>query len=223
MMSTPSFALATTSTQLQHPTDLSPGANPGQIDEAVPDMEVDPVLKRTTGAHAIRDDIWSRMVKTRVSTSSGSHATAISGLKGKGRADQSESSGDGRSYLDRLHLARNPPTIEQGPSDAGCLVQSRTARPFSRVVSSVKVGESASAGPSTSAATQPKRASDKIFSGKIFAILAETFGDEDVQFRSIIQKYGGEVCTRSTLTKEEAEVALQAAEFIVVRLMGYVL
>lgn len=215
MMSTPSFALATTSTQ---PTNLPLGVDP---DESLLDTDIDPVLKRTTGVHTGRDDIWSKMLKTRAATSSKTRATTISALKGKGRADLTESSsGDGRSYLDRLHLSRNLATTEQGASDAG-----QAARPFGRVVSSAKVRESASPGPSTSASAPSKRTltDKKVLSGKSFAIFAETFGDVDTQFRTVIQKYGGKVCTGLTLTAEESEAALQAADFIVVRLMGYVL
>jgi hypothetical protein len=220
-MSTPSFALVTTSTQLQQPTD--PALNSGRADESTVTTEIEPVLKRTAGTHPGCDDIWSRMVKAHAAPSSQTHATATSTLKGKGRADPSEGSGERRSYLDRLHRSRSLAVAEPSGSDANRSVQSGTARPFSRVLSSAKFGELL-AGPSTStsAQTNATNTGQRLFSGKTFAILAETFGDEDTQFRNVIQHYGGEICTSSTITEEEAEAALLAADFIAVRLIRYV-
>lgn len=214
-MSTPSFALVTTSTQRQQPT--NPALNSDQADEPSTETEIESGVKRTAGAHPGRDDIWSR-VKAHAAASSQTHTTATLTLKSKSHADPSESGGGGRSYLDRLHRSRNFTVTERSESDVARSGQSGAPRPFSRVLSSVKVRES-SAGPSTPTSAQPKVA--KLFSGKTFAILAEAFGDEDAQFRNVIQNYGGEVCTSSTPTTE-AEIALQAADFIAVRLMRYV-
>lgn len=219
-MSTPSFALATTSTQqprreTARPKDhriLGPVIDLDPDDDSEDDIQ--PIVKRTSAPQVPKDDLWRKVVVTRAAASS--QLTAVQKGKMREVPDQNndvvklaEPDADPRpsSYLGKLQQSRMAAAVApEDPDLSGGTTKSHVAQPFSRIRAMTnKVGRSAitrESSPSALASEEsgPKGGNDlerksKLFSGKTFVILAEVFGEDDLALRRVLDTLGAEILT----------------------------